>query len=213
MKEHLSEVARRAAEFADPFGAGDEPSLPGSFTTLGDTGFSGAPAEPGELAWIIGPPGHGSHCRIRRGRLLLRSRSRGHRVGARRVIGPLFARWRPGRLQAMHPLGLKLTEAATEPLRLCFQSDGLRLPQVAKPLCSVAQMVTAAAMLDVRMLYSALVDADFFGHRAPLPCGTASRATVAARTRAGAGTGPRHRSQTTERILNSGFAEGPIGAR
>lgn len=162
VKEHLSEVARRAREFADPFGAGDEAELAGLLHDIGKytrvfqerlQGRANGLDHWSPGAWIaLSDPARAIAAALA---------IQGHHVGLQKGDRASLRAMEPGRLQAMHPLGLKLTEAATEPLRLCFQSDGLRLPQVAKPLCSVAQMVTAAAMLDVRMLYSALVDADF----------------------------------------------------
>ncbi|MEY6434161.1 CRISPR-associated endonuclease Cas3'' [Thioalkalicoccus limnaeus] len=84
----------------------------------------------------------------------------GHHIGLQRADRRSLSGLEPGRLASQHPLGLALSEL--DPLRLLERAhgDGLEFqtPQT-KAVLSWAKPI--AAMLDVRLLFSCLVDADF----------------------------------------------------
>ena len=160
--DHLKSVAKRAAEFAEAFGAADEAYFAGLLHDLGKYGDLFQKRLHGEAehvdhwsagAWqacalsMFTPPGLASALAIQ-----------GHHVGLQQLetlrrLNP--AKWDP----KMHDQWL-LSETRMETLMQCLRNDGL-LPAV--PTSSMYDHASrkVAAMLDVRMLFSALVDADF----------------------------------------------------
>lgn len=161
LKEHLSEVARLAGEFAGVFEAGEEAELAGLLHDIGkyserfrdrldgkETGLDHW--SPG--AWIaLGRP-HQSIAAA----LAIQGHHIGLQKGDRASLGAMDLK----RLAEAHPLNLRLTETAPDVLMQRLTAEGLAVPSVGQRLCPTLQ-VSAAAMLDVRMLFSALVDADF----------------------------------------------------
>ena len=87
----------------------------------------------------------------------------GHHVGLQRGNPSDLRGMEPRNLAVRHPFNLQLSDPDAEALVRCAQADGLQFdtpPATALSLqCSFAQAV--AAMLDVRLLFSCLVDADF----------------------------------------------------
>jgi CRISPR-associated helicase Cas3/CRISPR-associated endonuclease Cas3-HD len=160
LRDHLRDVAETAARFASRFGAGDEARLAGLLHDLGkysdlftrrleglehglDHWSAGARA-----ALDQGAPGTAAALAIQ-----------GHHVGlqspdALRELGNFQ------RFAAHRPPGVRVTEADVPLLVQRLQEDGLSVPRLASSIYSSRQP-RAAAMLDVRMLFSALVDADF----------------------------------------------------
>lgn len=84
----------------------------------------------------------------------------GHHIGLQRGDPASLRGLQPGRLASQHPLGLALSEPDLARLLERARGDGLtfRTPQM-RAVTSWASAV--AAMLDVRLLFSCLVDADF----------------------------------------------------
>ena len=160
--DHLKAVSERAAEYAAAFGAADEARLAGLLHDLGKYGELFQKRLRGEAehvdhwsagAWqacalsMFTPPGLASALAIQ-----------GHHVGLQqleslRCLNP--AKWDP----KMHGQW-RLSETKMETFMQCLRNDGL-LP--AAPASSLYDHASrkVAAMLDVRMLFSALVDADF----------------------------------------------------
>jgi len=63
-----------------------------------------------------------------------------------------------------HPLQLRLSESDLYTLKSRLKSDGLN-PQISRTLLGSQLNSTISTMLDVRILFSALVDARFSGYR------------------------------------------------
>jgi len=89
----------------------------------------------------------------------------GHHIGLQKAIkDALRSSLDPKKLEKSHPLGLRLSENDPAALLEAFQHDGLQLPgaeTIGKSLYPGSEFHRVASMLDVRMLFSALVDADF----------------------------------------------------
>ncbi len=90
----------------------------------------------------------------------------GHHVGLQPAPTPCATCSAKERLEALSQgrphlsQGVRLSREDMPSLRARFDSDGLRLPAIAFPLYERTQFDNAL-MLDIRMFYSALVDADF----------------------------------------------------
>ena len=84
----------------------------------------------------------------------------GHHIGLQRGDRISLIGLDPGKLSHQHPLGLTLTDPDLDRLLARADADGLEFtPPPTKAVTSWNKAV--AAMLDVRMLFSCLVDADF----------------------------------------------------
>jgi CRISPR-associated endonuclease/helicase Cas3 len=162
VRDHLLEVANKAAQFALPFGAAEEAYVAGLFHDLGKYGDTFQLRLQGKAksvdhwfagAWKALYMRHGAAAALA---------IQGHHLGLQRgdkgALRGLAARPPrpfPSNLQLSHPGG-----SAIEVILSRFAQDDLR---VWEPESSVMDDYAhaAAAMLDVRMLFSALVDADF----------------------------------------------------
>lgn len=160
LARHLADVAERAAAFGAPFGAADEARLTGLLHDLGKYSPTFTLRLENKAhgldhwsagAWVAltryGQAGMAAALAIQ-----------GHHVGlgSREGLRDL----RPEQLAARHPLGLSLTERDPGLLLSRLEADGLQLPALTGSVFD-QQAPKAAAQLDVRMLFSALVDADF----------------------------------------------------
>ena len=88
----------------------------------------------------------------------------GHHTGLQQASKSYLSGLMPNKLQNVHPLGLRLSEPNFDKLIDLFTSDGLALPEIhsnCKPFFSMVDTAYASSMLDLRMLYSTVVDADF----------------------------------------------------
>ncbi|HEX2225044.1 MAG TPA: CRISPR-associated endonuclease Cas3'', partial [Thermoanaerobaculia bacterium] len=160
LRVHLTAVAERAATFASRFGAADEARLAGLLHDLGK--YSDLFTQ--RLHGAIKGLDHwsaGAHVALQRygpAGLAAALAIQGHHVGLlslpRLMDEVNLERTEP------HPLGLRLTETRAAALLERFQADGLTLPALPASLFDRATP-GAAGMLDVRLLFSALVDADF----------------------------------------------------
>lgn len=87
----------------------------------------------------------------------------GHHVGLQRANTDALRRMSPQSLMQNHPFGLALSDSDYLRLKQRAETDGLLFQKPSEPVLAhkngMAQAV--AAMLDVRMLFSCLVDADF----------------------------------------------------
>lgn len=81
----------------------------------------------------------------------------GHHIGLQKIVDL----WDlvPTKLETRHPLELRLTASDPEILITRFRADGLQLPPVPTPL-PAPFLPTIPTLLDLRMAFSALVDAD-----------------------------------------------------
>lgn len=164
MKCHASEVARRAKDHAKPFGEADRAELAGKLHDLGKYGelfqrrLLGL--ESGLDHWSVGA------CFAKLGykdaglALVIQGHHIGLQVGDKQTLEEL----KLGALVKKHPLELRLTEPEPDQANIKklvgrLVGDGVALPASTK--ANLEQGSTAADMLDTRMLFSALVDADY----------------------------------------------------
>lgn len=84
----------------------------------------------------------------------------GHHIGLQSLAHADLKRLNPKWL-AEHPQSLRLTAPDIQSLKNRFADDGLTMPQVKQPLLGNSLDATVPTMLDVRMLFSTLVDADY----------------------------------------------------
>ncbi|MBI2908629.1 MAG: CRISPR-associated helicase Cas3' [Chloroflexi bacterium] len=164
--EHLTQVAELARSFAEPFGAGDLAYLAGLLHDLGKYGYLFQRRLQGKESGI-------DHWSAGAWRALTQYRMegiapalaiQGHHVGLQQASPDSLRALDPKKLQVRHPMGLRLSEANPDLLVERMRADGLEFigaQDALKSLCAAANAPCAAGMLDVRMLYSALVDADF----------------------------------------------------
>jgi CRISPR-associated endonuclease/helicase Cas3 len=162
LSEHLRDVARLAREHAAVFGAGEEAYLAGLLHDLGKYSETFTRRlegkEHGLDHWSLGA--WAALAVYKQKGLAAALAIQGHHVGLQRANKDSLGELRPEFLAARHPLGLRLTEGRLEPLLERLRLDGIALPP--PPASGYAFTgPPGAGMLDVRMLFSALVDADF----------------------------------------------------
>lgn len=98
--------------------------------------------------------------------------AQGHHIGLQSgFVKNLEHNLNPNKLAVNHPLQIQLSENNVDLLKKRFLEDGGRIPDVSGQTTSrfiedYKRKQYVAAMLDVRMLYSALVDADFIATEA-----------------------------------------------
>lgn len=163
LNEHLKAVALQAASYARNTAWADEAALAGQLHDLGKYAdrFQArlAGKDSGLDHWS-----HGAWLALTQHRALAAALAiQGHHVGLQRGNLDAFGAMALEKLQAHHPFNLQLSDANADKLLARAQADGLRFEMpssTALPLQgSFAKIVTA--MLDVRLLFSCLVDADF----------------------------------------------------
>lgn len=163
LKDHLFAVEKLAASHAGIAPWADEAALAGLLHDLGKYGDRFQARLKGkdsrldhwsQGAWIVLSQYHA---------IAAAMAIQGHHVGLQRGNLPALRKMDLSDLAARHPFNLQLSDADHNRLVLRARADGLRFsppPATALPLQrSFAQAV--AAMLDVRLLFSCLVDADF----------------------------------------------------
>lgn len=160
LKEHLRHVAELAAEFAKAFGADEEAYLAGILHDLGKYGDLFQKRLRGEASgvdhWSLG-----AWSAIMDDKAVAAGMAIwGHHIGLQQMDSVSIKGLEPTRLVQQHPLNLQLSEPSLEVLKSRLQSDGLSVRQPSNMLYQ-PQLDSLAQMLDVRMLFSALVDADF----------------------------------------------------
>lgn len=180
LREHLKSVAVRAAQYASAFGADGEAYLAGLLHDLGKYGvlfqrrLRGL--EKGIDHWSAGAWTAFTSCRHKGMAAALAIQ--GHHLGLQQASKDALRELDLRKLDVRHPFNLKLSEPTEEVLLQRLQEDGLALPNpqdLAESVYGGLGAPPAAAMLDVRMLFSALVDADFIeteAHFQGLPDGS-----------------------------------------
>lgn len=152
LQDHLRDVAERAALFASAFGAAEEARLAGLLHDLGKYSerFSRRleGLERGLDHWSAGA--WAAAFRFRNAAVALAIQ--GHHVGLQAPDALNQLRKPAG--------GLELTDADFPSLLALLEADGLSLPAPGGSIFDPAGL-KGSGMLDVRMLFSALVDADF----------------------------------------------------
>lgn len=158
--EHLRLVADRAKDFASTFSAAEEAYVAGLLHDLGKYGEAFQRRLRGELKgvdhWSAGA-WHALRLYELHG-VAIALAIQGHHIGLQAATKDSLGELDPTKLQDGHPLRLIFSYATPERLF----ADGASLPQK-EMVTSILNwgMHNASSMLDVRMLFSALVDADF----------------------------------------------------
>ncbi|MCE5361465.1 MAG: CRISPR-associated endonuclease Cas3'', partial [Acidithiobacillus sp.] len=161
LPEHLSAVGNLAAEFSDNFPWCEEAKLAGLLHDLGKYGdlfqkrLLGK--ESGLDHWSLGAWLALSKYRSIAAALAIQ----GHHIGLQDMSRTGLGKLCPETLAANHPLQLRLSEVDMAVLEERLAADGLSVPVV--PVTTLGESIEARIdrMLDVRMLFSVLVDADF----------------------------------------------------
>jgi len=166
LHDHLYDVANRAAGYAKIFGAEKEAYLTGILHDLGKYGdlFQERLKNPDKVKridhWSIGAwavlveyqlNGIASALAIQ-----------GHHIGLQKGDRDSLSDLNLERLKEHHPDGLRLSSSDYKNLLNRYKNDNLELPlNNFKSIYNPRESGCASSMLDVRMLYSSLVDADF----------------------------------------------------
>jgi CRISPR-associated endonuclease/helicase Cas3 len=161
--EHLSSVSKLARRFLEGHKGADEAALAGLLHDLGKYGDLFQARLRGEAegldhwsqgAWIA----LAEHKAIAAALAI-----QGHHIGLQRANGDALRRMNPQSLIQHHPLGLALSDSDLVQLKQRAGADGLLFPTPAQKVVALQNGMAQAiaSMLDVRMLFSALVDADF----------------------------------------------------
>lgn len=167
---HLTSVASRAALNASFFEAITEAKLAGLLHDLGKYGVLFqkrlAHEESGIDHWSAGA--WAALTNYKSAGLAAALAIQGHHIGLQVGSADDLRNINPAKLREQHPLNLKLSEHDIAELLHRLSNDGIDLPKAAslKSLYDGLQAPAAAGMLDVRMLYSALVDADYIATEA-----------------------------------------------
>ena len=166
LQEHLQAVALRAAEFASAFGASEEANIAGVLHDVGKYGnlfqrrLQGL--ERGVDHWS--PGAWAALIKYQKKGIAAALTIAGLHVGLKSGTSNALRELEPKKLLKSHPLGLRLSEPNPDTLLERLTQDGIFLPAPAGVPDSIIGGHGAppiGAMLDVRMLFSALVDADF----------------------------------------------------
>lgn len=159
-KEHARNVAQSAAKFLGSTGVADEARLAGLLHDLGKYSecfqrrLHGL--EHGLDHWSPGAIAALHQSRSVAAAIAIQ----GHHIGLQQANFLALQQMTSDRLTSNHPLGLRLTESDTQLLLNRLSEDGIELPNLQSRLLNRAPE-TVADMLDIRMLYSALVDSDY----------------------------------------------------
>lgn len=157
LRKHLQDVADRAASFAADLGVANEARLAGLLHDLGKYSDLFILRLEGKASgldhWSAGAKAALDQCGSIAGAVALVIQ--GHHIGLQSIaaIQDLQASFRS------RPRELRLTDPDAAVLLSRLKADGISLPALEAPLFDPRRGL-AAGMLDVRMLFSALVDAD-----------------------------------------------------
>ena len=161
LADHLRAVSSLAGSFAGAFDASAEAELAGLLHDIGKYGDLFQQRLRGK-AHGVDHWSSGAWAALTQLRALAAGVAiQGHHLGLQRLDPDSLRALDPSELVTSHPLGLRLSEASLDTLERRLRSDGLDVPSSVSPTYGNRMRHTASAMLDVRMLYSALVDADF----------------------------------------------------
>lgn len=159
--DHLTGVAMLAERFAQTIGCEAEARLTGLLHDLGKYGDRFQKRLEGEDHgldhWSLG-----AHLALYKyGSVAAALAIQGHHIGLQNLTKQDLTAIDPKKLSEHHPLQLALSEADPQPLLARFEADGLVLNAPAKRLIPGELKSGFDTLLDIRLLFSALVDADF----------------------------------------------------
>lgn len=161
VSEHLKLVADRAKEYTAVFNAGKEGYLAGLLHDLGKYGELFQQRLRGEVKgidhWSAGAWAALKEYEAQG--IAAALAIQGHHIGLQDAMPDSMRDLNPQKLLTSHPLNLRLSQVDVSQLDI----DGLTIPAPEKLVSSLYEWRTtnAGAMVDIRMLFSALVDADF----------------------------------------------------
>lgn len=166
LKDHIEKVAWRAAEYAEIFGAKDEAVIAGQWHDLGKYSELFNKRLEGKVNgldhWSSGA--FAALVIFREKALAAALAIQGHHVGLQEGSPPgIYSGCDMSILSqpSTHPLGLTLTTPDWKRLLENFKADGFKMPSSpGNSLYDFAKQ-PVKAMLDARMLFSTLVDADY----------------------------------------------------
>ena len=162
-KEHLADVAMFAKGFAGITPWADEAALAGILHDLGKYADLFQARLRGEAKgldhWSMGAWLALTECYSIAGALAIQ----GHHIGLQQGSKDALRRMNPEGLALRHSLNLNLSDNDLNRLKQRFEGDGLSAVKANKTVIDVNKVFhnPLAAMLDVRMLFSCLTDADF----------------------------------------------------
>jgi CRISPR-associated endonuclease/helicase Cas3 len=163
LAEHLQSVARLARDFAGKSYWAEEAHLSGLIHDIGKYADR-------FQARLLGQDKGLDHWSQRAWLALTNHKTiaaalavQGHHVGLQRANGDALRQLNPKTLAHYHPLQLTLSDPDLDRLMQWAETDGLifRSPERTAVSLQSGMAQAVAAMLDVRMLFSCLVDADF----------------------------------------------------
>lgn len=165
LRDHLAGTAKRAGDFGEKLGIG---SLAGAAGLLHDLGKYAdqmqrrlkGNSEPGRDHWSVGA--YAALCRFRKRELeavAIAAAIEGHHAGLP-TLRPL-ATYAEKLVELFASEPSRFTDVEIETLVDRFKSDGLEIPRLNRDESLKSESQVASRMLDVRMLFSCLVDADF----------------------------------------------------
>jgi CRISPR-associated helicase Cas3/CRISPR-associated endonuclease Cas3-HD len=161
LKEHLARVSELARTFLEEHPAADEAALAGLLHDLGKYGdlfqkrLRGK--EQGLDHWSQGAWLALTECHAIAAALAIQ----GHHIGLQSLSTTGLKQLCPEKLADNHPLQLRLSEKDIKMLKDRLAADGLKVPAVPITILGTNIDGRIDCMLDVRMLFSALADADF----------------------------------------------------
>lgn len=168
LHEHLHEVARLAEEFGRWLGCPDEAQTAGLLHDIGKYGdlfqrrLRGL--ERGIDHWS--PGAWVALQRYQQSGVASALAIQGHHMGMQQAAKDALALLYPATHAERHPEGPRLSSSDTQQLLSLLTADGIALPERLDGTPASLADPAAAYMLDVRMLFSALVDADFLATEA-----------------------------------------------
>ena len=167
--EHLKLVAERSAAFGGAFGSEEECRLAGLLHDLGKYGKLFQLRIRGQEKridhWSLGA--WAAFTKAKANGFASAFAIQGHHLGLQRASLDAMRALNPPRLQGPngHPLGLRLSAPDEGEVLAALADDGCVVPELwttGYDQCAMTEEKhAAAAMLDLRMLFSTLVDADF----------------------------------------------------
>ncbi len=163
LKDHLAAVGALAKAYAGAAPWSDEATLAGLLHDLGKYGERFQARLQGKDAgldhWSQGAWIALAQHRAIAAALVIQC----HHVGLQRGSSPALRGIAPDKLTIQHPFNLQLSDPDTDRLVLRAQADGLQFnPPTSTAISLQGGFAQAVAdMLDVRLLFSCLVDADF----------------------------------------------------
>lgn len=177
MTFHLGGVADLAATYAQHFNAAREARLAGLLHDLGKYGVLFQDRLQGKAKridhWSLGA--WAALKSYQEKGIAAALVIQGHHLGLQSGTASALKSIQPKTLQQNHPLNLRLSELDLNVLLSRFKDDGLELPASSDLPASLYGGLggsnACSAMLDVRMLFSALVDADFIDTEAHFNAG------------------------------------------